>query len=362
MTVAIQAYLLLGRGGFWRVRASDGRTGYRSRAKVAAVVPARDEADVVGEAVRSLASQEHDGPFRIHVVDDHSSDGTGDLARALHEERVTVVEAGPLPKGWAGKVWAMAEGVRRAEEFEPEFILFTDADIRHGREHLAGLLERMADDGYDMVSLMVRLRCRSLAERALVPAFVYFFFLLYPPAWIREERASTAGAAGGCMLVRMEALRRAGGLAAIAGERIDDCALAARVKGAGGRVWLGAAERMESLRAYETFGSMLRMISRSAYTQLRYSPVLLIGTAAGLCLTYLAPLMVLATSSWGWGLAAWVMMAGSFVPVLRLYRRSLCWAPLLPGMAVFYLGATFHSAWVHWRGRGGAWKGRVVEG
>jgi hopene-associated glycosyltransferase HpnB len=360
LTVLIWVYLVVAHGRFWVIEAEDRTGASGGTPSVAVIIPARDEAAVIGEAVTSVARQVNSGPLHVFVVDDHSSDGTGDAARrAAAADLLTVVPAGELPAGWAGKVWAMAEGVQRAREmFRPEFYLFTDADIVHAPDNLAGLLSRAAE-GWDMVSLMVHLRCHSLAERALVPAFVYFFFKLYPPAWICASGKRTAGAAGGCMLVRASALETAGGLAAIAGERIDDCALAARIKRAGGRVWLGAAARTRSVREYPHFGDILRMISRSAYTQLRYSPTLLAGTVTGMAVVYFAPLLLLFTGAWALGIVAWALMAMTFVPVLRLYGRSLAWAPLLPGMAGFYVAATVHSAWMHWRGRGGVWKGRL---
>lgn len=365
LTLAIWIYLLAARGRFWQIQACDPPASSPCHARVAAIVPARDESAVVGQAVRSLVAQNHPGPFHVFLVDDHSTDGTAGAARQAAADagaldRLTVISARLLPAGWAGKVWAMSEGVRHAREsYQPDFYLFTDADIAHAPDNLAGLLHRMGD-GRDMVSLMVHLRCQTPAERALIPAFVYFFFQLYPPAWIADPKRRTAGAAGGCMLVRAEALERAGGLAAIAGERIDDCALAARIKASGGRLWLGAAARTESIRGYPGFGDILRMISRSAYTQLRYSPLLLAGTVLGMAVIYFAPLFLLFTAAWPFGATAWVLMSASLLPVLRLYRRSPLWALLLPAIAAFYVAATLYSALRHWRGRGGEWKGRIV--
>jgi hopene-associated glycosyltransferase HpnB len=357
LTLGIWLYLLLARGGFWRIRAADPGGSPAARPVVAAIVPARDEASIVGDAVRSLVAQDYDGPFQVFVVDDHSSDQTAAIAE---EAGATVVLAGPLPLGWAGKVWAMSEGVRKAAAICPDFYLFTDADIVHHSHNLAGLLAK-AETGLDLVSLMVRLRCRSLAECALVPAFVYFFFQLYPPSWIANPRSRTAGAAGGCMLVRAETLERAGGLKSIAGARIDDCALAARIKSAGGRLWLGASAATESVRDYPAFGDILHMISRSAYTQLRYSPLLLMTTVAGMLLTYITPILLWITPAWPFGLAAYLLMAASFVPVLRLYRRSPLWSLLVPAMAAFYVAATVHSAWRHSVGHGAEWKGRMAR-
>ena len=231
-------------------------------------------------------------------------------------------------------------------------------------EHLASLVARAQEGGYDLVSYMVRLHCRSLAEQALIPAFVFFFFLLYPPAWIRDPRRRTAGAAGGCILIRRDALERIGGIARIAGELIDDCALARAVKHSGGRVWLGLSDTAVSLRQYRTFGEIGSMISRTAYPQLGYSPLLLAGTVAGLAVVYLAPpLLTLAAprgAAAGMGALAWLLMTAAYRPAVRYATRHWFWAPLLPLIAGFYMGATIHSAVAHWRGRGGIWKGRAM--
>ena len=363
---AIWIYLLAGRGGFWRMRDAPAEGGLREPApRIVAVIPARNEAAVVGRAIASLARQRYPGEFHIVLVDDDSTDGTGAAARAAAPPGLlTVIRAGALPDGWTGKLWAVSEGVRHAARFDPEYLLLTDADIVHPAENLAGLTARATDGGYDLVSYMATLRSRTLAERALVPAFVFFFFLLYPPAWIRSARHSTAGAAGGCMLIRRAALERIGGIRSIAGELIDDCALARAVKRQGGRVWLGLSAATLSIRDYATFGEIGGMISRTAFTQLRHSVWLLLGTVAGLAITYLAPpLMALAGRGWAQaiGMGAWAMMSAAYFPVLRYYRRSPLWAPLLPAIAAFYLGATVHSAAMYWRGAGGMWKGRVQD-
>ncbi|MDE3167051.1 MAG: glycosyltransferase, partial [Acidobacteriota bacterium] len=291
----------------------------------------------------------------------HSGDGTVDVARAAAPDGVLrVIAARPLPAGWTGKMWAVAEGVRAAGA--ADYLLLTDADIVHPPDALAGLVARARTSGYDLVSYMVRLRCESAAEQALIPAFVFFFFLLYPPKWIADYARKEAGAAGGCILIRREALERIGGIERIRAEVIDDCALARAVKQSGGRIWLGLHGGAESIRAYGTFAEIGRMIARTAFTQLGYSGWMLAGTVAGLAVTYLAPpaltLLAPAGAERALGAAAWLVMTAIYLPAVRYYRRPWFWAPLLPAVTVFYLGATMWSAIAYWRGRGGMWKGR----
>ena len=329
--------------------------------RVVVIVPARNEADVIGRAVGSLAKQDYPATFHIVIVDDHSTDGTAEAARGTGAENLTVIRAEPVAPGWTGKLWAVHQGVREAARFAPEYLLLTDADIVHPTKNLSALVAQATTGDYDLVSLMVTLNCRTRAERALIPAFVFFFFLLYPPAWIRDSRHRAAGAAGGCMLVRREALERIGGIERIRGELIDDCALARAVKESGGRIWLGLSSQTASIRTYGTFGEIGRMISRSAFTQLRYSWGLLAMTVAGLVLTYLVP-PAAALSGKGFGLAAWILMCVAYTPALRFHRVSPLWAPLLPAVALFYAGATIHSAIAYQRGAGGLWKGRAQAG
>ncbi|MGA2117355.1 MAG: glycosyltransferase [Bryobacteraceae bacterium] len=368
LALAIWVYLVVGRGGFWRERAPapPALDASRKSPSVVAVVPARNEAGVVEKAIASLAAQRYPGAFHIVLVDDSSSDGTAEAARAAApSERLSVIRADAPPAGWTGKMWAVAAGVRRAARFEPEYYLLTDADIVHAPDNLAGLAARAEGSGYQLVSYMATLECRTLAERALLPAFVFFFFLLYPPRWIRDRRRRTAGAAGGCMLVERQALESSGGIEAIGGALIDDCSLAARIKNAGGRVWLGLSPATRSIREYGSFGEIGRMISRSAFTQLRHSALLLLGAAAGLALAYLAPPVAALLGRGNAALAgalAWGLMSVAYAPMLRFYGRSVLWAPLLPAVALFYLCATVHSAVVYWRGEGGQWKGRVQDG
>jgi hopene-associated glycosyltransferase HpnB len=300
------------------------------------------------------------------VVDDQSSDGTAEAARTAAEmagarDRVTILRGTPLPPGWTGKLWAVRQGVEAARSLCPEYFLLTDADIVHGSGNLRELVSRCETQGYDLVSLMVRLHCGNLWEILLIPAFVFFFFKLYPPRWVADPARRTAGAAGGCMLVRAATLGRIGGIDSIRGEIIDDCALARRIKTVG-KVWLGPARDTLSIREYRSWRAIWDMIVRSAFAQLGYSPVLLTLTVAMLALTYLAPPLLLLSSEpaamWCGGLA-WLGMTVAFLPTLRAYNAPLSTAPLLPLIASFYAAATVASAMQFWRGRGGYWKGRV---
>jgi len=364
LAVSIWLYLLLGRGFFWRLREMD-LAGAPMPRRVAVLIPARNEAQVVGRAIQSIVEQDFPGPFHIFLIDDHSSDGTSEAAPAAAKpDLLTVIAARQLPEGWTGKLWALAEGIRQAESFRPDYLLFSDADIVHEPDGISRLVARAEAGGYDLVSWMVKLQCETFGERALIPAFVFFFFMLYPPAWTENARRGTAGAAGGCILLRWEALARIGGMVAIRGELIDDCALAKAVKRTGGKVWLGVTSRTRSIRGYGTFREIGRMISRTAFWQLRHSVLLLAGTIAGMFATYLLPPLLLLTGrppAMALGAFAWVLMMVAYAPSLRFYGLSLLWAPALPLVAVFYTGATIHSAVRYWRGRGGEWKGRAQD-
>ena len=366
VVVIIWTVLLFARDGWWRARAIDDArladpAGWPA---VVAVVPARDEAAVIGRAVASLASQDYPGDFRIIVVDDGSMDGTVEVARQAcpprdgGEGRLTIVPASPLAPGWTGKLAAVAQGIAAAGE--PAYLWLTDADIAHAPDTLRTLVARAVADRAVLVSHMAQLRTGSVAERALVPAFVWFFMLLFPFRAVNRP-GPVAAAAGGVMLVDHAALARAGGIAAIRGALIDDCALARLMKGQG-RIGLYLTRRSVSLRPYPALGDIGAMISRSAYAQLDYSPWLLAGTVVGLALTFLAP-PSLALCADGWprlaGIAAWGMMSAAFQPMLRFYRRSPAWGAALPAIAAVYGWYTLVSAVQHRRGRGGRWKGRV---
>jgi hopene-associated glycosyltransferase HpnB len=370
LTVVTWSYLALARGGFWRLKGARVETSGTERFSgcIAAVVPARNEAELIGPVVSSLLLQSV--AMSVFLVDDESTDGTADVARRAAEkagkaDALIVIPSKPLPSGWTGKLWAMHQGIERARELNPEWLLLTDADVLHGAE-TAATLGRIASQGdYDLVSFMVKLHCESLPEKLLIPAFVYFFFMLYPPAWTRDARRSTAGAAGGCMLVRLATLDRAGGVAATRGALIDDCSLAHLLKQHGGRLWLGLTDQSQSVRRYETFSDIERMVSRTAFNQLKHSSLLLIGTVVGMVITYLAPPLLLLDSSRRpaiiMGALAWAAMTITYSTMVRHYRLNPAWALTLPLAAVFYLSATVHSALKYWSGRGGDWKGRTQD-
>ncbi|HTK94697.1 MAG TPA: glycosyltransferase [Terriglobales bacterium] len=361
LALAAWLYLVFFHGWFWRfvpLQLVDDGTS----ARIVAIIPARNEAWTIDETVKSVLLQEVD---HLIVVDDGSTDDTAAVARRAavscgRANRLIVVQGQPLPPGWSGKVWAMQQGVDAARRFDADFLWFTDADIAHGQNVLTSLLMQ-AECGYDMVSAMVELRCKTAAEKLLIPAFVYFFFQLYPPRWVADTQNKTAGAAGGCIFLRRETLEKAGGLEAIRGEIIDDCALAAALKRTGGKLWLGPTEHSRSLRGYDTFGGVGRMIARTAFNQLKHSALLLLGTIVGMVLLYLVPIALLFTFQprlivvGGLTLALMVL---SYVPAVRAYRRNPLWALTLPFAAVFYIGATIYSALRYWSGKGGEWKGR----
>ncbi|MFJ4856290.1 glycosyltransferase [Streptomyces sp. NPDC088730] len=370
-SVAAWVWLLLGQGFFWR---TDQRLPDSAEPadwpSVAIVVPARDEADMLPLSLPSLMVQDYPGPAEIFLVDDCSKDGTGDLARALAVRHgglpVTVVSPGEPEPGWTGKLWAVRHGMALARGRDPEYLLLTDADIAHEPDSLRELVAAARSGGFDLVSQMARLRVQSTWERLVVPAFVYFFSQLYPFRWVNRAGARTAAAAGGCVLLRTEAAVRARVPESIRQAVIDDVSLARAVQDSGGRIWLGLADRVDSVRPYPCLADLWRMISRSAYAQLRHSPLLLLGTVLGLALVYLSPPVTLvagllapdSVAAWTGGVA-WVVMAVTYMPMLGYYRQSLWLAPLLPFTALLYLLMTVDSAVQHYRGRGAAWKGRT---
>ncbi len=369
--LAAWLYLYFAHSGFWRAdqRLPAKPEPVRDWPTVVAIVPARNEADSIGAMTTALLAQDYRGALRIIVVDDASTDGTADLARAYitgsSPNKLDVITGQPLVPGWTGKLWALNSGLRHAEAMPHDYIWFTDADIVHPPETLTRLVSKAVNDKRDLVSLMVRLRCVSFWEHRLVPAFIFFFQMLYPFAAANDDRARTAAAAGGCVLLARGALRNAGGLAVISDRVIDDCALASIIKRSGGRIWLGLAGASYSLRAADTLGPLWSMVRRTAFTQLYYSRALLLGTLMGLGLVFAGPTLVVLSSPWHQhilatlaGLAAWALMAKAYAPTLRDYGRSPWEGWLLPFSAALYAAMTVDSAVAHWQRRGGQWKGR----
>jgi hopene-associated glycosyltransferase HpnB len=366
--MVVWIYLITARGQFWRasvVEDAGPLSVLRTWPSVVAVIPARNEEEFIAKSLGSLLDLDYPGSFHVVVVDDQSTDDTAAAAAACRRgrHRVTILPGRALPGGWTGKVWAMHQGALHAEGMAepPRYLLFTDADIAYAPDSLRRLVVRAETAGLALTSVMAKLRCQSAAERGLIPAFVFFFQMLFPFAWVNQAQQTTAAAAGGCMLVARKTLADAGGLTAIRDRLIDDCALAGLLKPLA-PIWLGLSERVRSLRPYPRIGDVARMVSRSAYEQLGRSPVIVAATLAAMALTYLVP-PVMTLFSQGparlLGAATWLLMAASFQPILRFYRVSPAWGLLLPAIACAYMVFTLRSAFEHARGRGGLWKGRV---
>ncbi len=370
LSLAVWLFLVLVHGGvgreaFWRDGPFAPAVAEADGPPVGVVVPARNEAAAVEAALRSLLAQDYRGRLRIWLVDDGSTDGTGAIARGIGDARLTVIEGAGRPRGWSGKLWAIGQGLREAApwaERSEGFVLLTDADIVHGRSHVGSLVSHAVAERRDLASEMVALRCASPAERALVPAFVFFFQLLYPFRAASREGSRVAAAAGGVMLVRAAALRRIGGIAAIRGALIDDVALARAIKRDGGRIWLGHARDANSLRPYPAVADVWRMVARTAYVQLGFSPLALAGTLAGLAVVWLVP-PAAAVAAHGAaraaGVAALALSLGCYLPTLRRFGLAPAWCLLLPLVALFYMAATVGSALDHHRGRGVRWRNRA---
>lgn len=367
ISLVIWTYCVFLRGGYWHadVLGDKASTPPAAWPHIVAVIPARNEQDSIADSVTSLLVQDYPGRFSIVLVDDNSEDATASIAACLPAQTgsqvaLTILRGEPLPEGWTGKLWALQQGIAAASREQPDLLLLTDADIVYAPEMLRTLAARAEAGGYVLTSLMAKLRCESLAERAFIPAFVYFFQMLYPFSWVNNPKNPMAAAAGGCMLIRSDALARADGIAVIRDALIDDCSLAAVMK-AQGPIWLGLTDRVRSIRDSGTMADIHTMVSRSAYAQLRYSPVLLGLTLIGMALTYWAPPLI---GLFGHGtaralaLAAWGLMAVSFWPMLRFYGLTPLWAPALPAIATGYMAFTFSSALQHMLGKGGRWKGR----
>ena len=368
LPLAVWAYLAVGRSMFWLFRERDADARLTAPARwpsVVAVVPARDEADVIARSLGSLIAQNYPGDFRIILVDDQSDDGTAIAARALGSSRVTVLAGAPRSPGWTGKLWAMHQGVEAAQNLDgarpPDYVWFTDADIAHAPDNLTRLVARADEGGLVLTSQMAKLSARTVVEHFLIPAFVFFFAMLYPFGAVNDPKKKIAAAAGGCMLARRETLVAVGGIEAIRRNIIDDVSLGRLMK-AHGPIWLGLSSRAVSLRPYETLTEVRRMVARSAYAELDYSVLKLAGTLLGLVLVYLAPPAAF-LFAWGpsqmAGILACLVMVIVMQPILRYYRLSPLWGFALPIIAAFYAFFTLDSAWAYWRGRGGMWKGRA---
>ena len=367
LALAGWVFLVFARGGFWLGRERDDANVSLPAVSppVVIVVPARNEAENIAESVTSLLSQDYPA-LSLVLVDDDSSDGTADRARRAaaalgRAEQLSIVSSHTLPPRWTGKLWAVKQGIAVAEQRPSKYLLMTDADIVHAPDTVSWLVGQAEARGLALTSLTARWRCEALPERVHIPAFIFFFQMLYPFAWVNRPDHSMAAAGGGCMLVRADALRAAGGIDSIRNALIDDCALAAALKKQG-PIWLGLTDRVRSIRPYPGWGDIRRMVARSAYAQLRYSPLILAGTIAGMALTYLVPPFM---ALFGSGLAqilgvmTWALMAIAFQPTLRFYRLSPLWGVALPAITFLFMLYTLDSAYQYAAGKGGAWKGRV---
>lgn len=382
LSLAIWIGLISWRGQFWRTdqQLEVAETDLKDLPAVCAVIPARNEAELLPITLRSLLVQDYPGSFTVFLVDDHSTDGTAQVAKETAQalaldQQLQIIAAKPLPSGWTGKLWAMEQGIQAVETLHatslhtPEYILLTDADIEHNVANIRQLVTKALLEDLDLVSVMVQLRCESKWEQLLIPAFVFFFQKLYPFRWVNDQSKATAAAAGGCILIRREALARIGGIQVVRQALIDDCALANAVKSSGGRIWLGLSALTQSRRSYPTLATIWDMVARTAFTQLNYSPLLLLLTLVGMTLIYLVPPVgaILGGLTGNWllaatGLLAWVLMTLAYLPIIRFYKCSPWLACCLPAIAFLYTLMTLDSALRHWQGRGGAWKGRVYSG
>lgn len=363
ISLILWGYFFVARGRFWlanqRLPENNSSDSHHSKnwPDVVVIIPARNEASTVGITVRSLFAQKYPGKIRIIVVDDNSKDGTAKAAG--DDPRLTVIAGAPLKPGWTGKTWALQQGIVAAGN--PQYLLLSDADIEHSPSNVRQLVVKAQTDDLALVSLMVRLHCKSFWEKLLIPAFVYFFQKLYPFPWVNNPHCKIAAAAGGCMLIRNKTLQSVGGLQEIRDKIIDDCALSALLK-AHSAIWLGLTRNVCSLRSYNTLSAIWRMVTRSAFVQLRYSSILLLGTVMGMSIVYLLPPLALVFGSMLTSMlagSAWILMSVSFLPTIRLYDLPIWFALFLPIAGLFYLLMTLHSAFQHWVGQGALWKGRV---
>ena len=373
LSLVIWLFLLLFWGGFWKANQILVEDDFNLAVypTVWAIVPARDEAEVLPDCLSSLLNQDYLGELRIVLVDDNSSDRTGEIARQLGEklnqsEKLTVISGKPLESGWKGKLWAMEQGIQYAQKKQPDYLLFTDADIKHDLSNLSQLVYKAETEKLDLVSLMVLLRCQSFWEKCLIPAFVFFFQKLYPFPWVNNSEQSMAAAAGGCILISSQALKNIGGIATIKDALIDDCALAKAVKSQGNNIWLGLTQTTFSLRAYDNLKVIWDTIARTAFNQLNYSWLQLIGTVIGMSIVYLLPPIGLI---WGILTTDWLILSITiltlclisiaYFPTLKLYKLSPAWGFSLSAIAFLYTLMTIDSAIKHYEGKGGSWKGRT---
>ncbi|NES99022.1 MAG: glycosyltransferase [Sphaerospermopsis sp. SIO1G1] len=376
LSLIIWLCLILFWGQFWRV---DQQLQIESSTctkfpTVCIIVPARNEAEVITVTLRSLLLQDYPGNFQVLLVDDQSTDETASLAVEISEEfdqtaKLKIIVSKDLPPGWTGKLWAMEQGFQQINQLYqndyPDYILFTDADIEHHISNLSQLVNKAETDNLDLVSLMVKLRCQSFWEQLLIPAFVFFFQKLYPFRWVNNPEKATAAAAGGCILINREMLTKIGGLSIIKTALIDDCSLAEAVKSHQGKIWLGLTSTTSSLRPYESLQSIWNMVARTAYTQLYYSPFLLVSSVLGMVIVYILPILgiFLGLLLGNWlitllGLCTWLLMIFAYFPIIFFYQVPLLFTLCLPIIALFYTCMTIDSAKRHWQGVGGAWKGR----
>lgn len=323
---------------------------------VTALVPARDEAAHIGDTLAGLGAQ--GAGLSVIVIDDQSGDDTAATAAASGLPRLQVLRGTAPPAGWSGKLWALEQGRLRVQT---DLILLVDADVRLDPGVVGALRAKLRERDLAAVSLMVELRMRGFWERLLLPAFVYFFKLLYPFRLANAAGGPVAAAAGGCILLRQAALADIGGFGALRGALIDDCTLARRLKARGHRTWIGLTHAAHCTRAYPELGDVWRMVARSAFTQLRHSPALLALCTLAMLAAFVAPLAALLAgdaAARAAGAGALALMTLTYVPLLRYYALAPAWAATLPIAGVLYLGMTWSSALAHWRGAGAQWKGR----
>jgi hopene-associated glycosyltransferase HpnB len=382
LSLIIWIFLLLFWGQFWRAdqRLELNNIDLSNYPSVCAIIPARNEADVLPISLKSLLNQDYSGQFSIILIDDQSTDKTAEVAQEIanhlnQSDRLNIISGQPLPVGWSGKLWAIEQGIQstKNQNLTPDYFLFTDADIDHHSTNLKELVTKAEKEDLALTSLMVLLRCDSFWEKFLIPAFVFFFQKLYPFPWVNNPQNKMAAAAGGCILIRRDRLEEIGSIPSLREALIDDCTLAQKIKGLStpdnpSKIWLGLTEKTKSLRPYDSLDTIWNMIARTAYTQLNYSPLLLLGTILGMSLVYLVDPVILLL---GFYLKSrnlmimssltWVLMAIAYLPTLKLYKLSPLRSLSLPIIALFYNLMTIDSALRHWRGQGGGWKGRVYS-